>query len=132
MRQIKVGDKVKLVCSNNILSQLKTYTVTSIGSTLLQVDGLSNVFRIDDFELVDQPIINNKKESALNTQVGGSHYKDTTIQPIEFIHANNLNFCQGNIIKYVTRYKNKKGKEDLEKAKHYIDLLMELEYGDKK
>lgn len=67
-------------------------------------------------------------ENALSQQVGGGHYKDMAIQPIEFTHKNNLNFCQGNIIKYVTRYKNKNGIEDLRKAKHYIELLIELEY----
>lgn len=65
---------------------------------------------------------------ALNQQVGGSHYKDMQIQPIEFILANNLGFCVGNCIKYLCRYKHKNGKEDLLKAKHYIDLLIESEY----
>jgi hypothetical protein len=68
--------------------------------------------------------------SALDTQVGGSHYKDFKIQPIEFTHQNNLNFCQGNVIKYITRYKFKNGIEDLKKIKHYVDLLIELEYGE--
>jgi hypothetical protein len=67
--------------------------------------------------------------NPLDVQVGGDHYKNMPIQPIEFTHKNNLNFCQGNIIKYVTRYKNKNGKADLEKARHYVDLLIELEYG---
>lgn len=65
--------------------------------------------------------------SALDTQVGGGHYKDKAIQPIEYIHANNLGFCEGNVIKYVTRWKDKNGLDDLLKAKHYIELLMELE-----
>jgi hypothetical protein len=69
----------------------------------------------------------NDFHSALNTQVGGSHYKDQAIQPIEFIHANKLGFCEGNVIKYVTRWRNKNGIADLEKAKHYIELLIELE-----
>lgn len=69
-----------------------------------------------------------KKGNSLDVQVGGTHYKDYVIQPIEYTHKNNLNFCQGNIIKYVTRYKDKNGKVDLEKAKHYIDLLIDLEY----
>lgn len=67
---------------------------------------------------------------ALNQQVGGSHYKDMQIQPVEFILANNLGFCVGNCIKYLCRYKNKNGKEDLLKAKHYIELLIEAEYAD--
>jgi len=68
--------------------------------------------------------------SALDSQQGGDHYKDKAIQPVMYIHANNLNFCAGNVIKYVTRYKEKNGKQDLEKAKHYIELLIEMEYGD--
>lgn len=67
-------------------------------------------------------------EDALKIQIGGNHYKNLKIQPIEFIMANNLNFCQGNAIKYITRYKSKNGLEDLQKAKHYIDLLIKLEY----
>ena len=62
----------------------------------------------------------------LNKQIGGTYYKDFKIQPIEFIHKNNLGFIQGCIIKYICRYKLKNGIEDLEKAKHYIDLLKEL------
>lgn len=65
--------------------------------------------------------------SALNTQVGGGHYKDKAIQPIIYIHANNLGFCEGNVVKYITRWREKNGIADLEKAKHYIELLIELE-----
>lgn len=65
--------------------------------------------------------------SALDTQEGGSHYKDKTIQPVEYIHANGLGFCEGNVVKYVTRWRDKNGLADLKKAKHYIDLLIELE-----
>lgn len=69
-------------------------------------------------------------EKPLNTQIGGNHYKNLKIQPIEYIMANNLNYCQGNAIKYLTRYKDKNGLEDLKKAKHYIDILIQLEYPD--
>ena len=65
---------------------------------------------------------------ALDIQVGGNHYKNMIIQPIEFIHKNNLNYCQANVIKYICRYKGKNGIEDLNKAKHYIDLLIDFEY----
>lgn len=68
-----------------------------------------------------------KDRGPLNKQVGGSHYKDYTIQPIEYAMANNLNACQANVVKYVTRYKDKGGVEDLFKAKHYIDMLIEGE-----
>jgi hypothetical protein len=65
--------------------------------------------------------------NALQTQVGGDHYKSMKIQPVEFIHANNIPYMEGNIIKYIARWRTKNGLADLEKAKHYIDLLIELE-----
>lgn len=65
--------------------------------------------------------------SALEKQVSGSHYKDFPIQPVEFIHRNNIPYIEGNVIKYVARWRDKGGLADLEKAKHYIDLLIELE-----
>jgi hypothetical protein len=67
--------------------------------------------------------------SALDKQIGGSHYKDYEIQPVEFIHKNKIGFLPGNVIKYVCRHHAKNGKEDLLKAMHYLQLLMELEYG---
>ena len=70
------------------------------------------------------------KSSALDKQVSGSHYKDKGIQPIVYIHANNLGFCEGNVIKYVTRHKDKNGAADIKKAIHYLELLLELEYKD--
>ena len=67
--------------------------------------------------------------SALDIQQGGSHYKDCAIQPIEFIHANGLDFFQGNMVKYATRHKAKNGAEDLKKVIHYAQLALELQYG---
>ena len=64
---------------------------------------------------------------ALDVQVGGDHYKKHKIQPIEYIHANNLPFIEGNIVKYITRWREKNGVKDLEKVKHYVDLLIQLE-----
>jgi hypothetical protein len=66
--------------------------------------------------------------SKLGLQVGGDHYKILKIQPIEYIMENKLNYCEGNVIKYVSRHRNKGGLADLQKAKHYIDLLIEDEY----
>ena len=66
-------------------------------------------------------------EPPLATQVGGDHYVHMAIQPVEFIHANNIPFIEGNVIKYVTRWRQKNGLKDLEKAKHYLELLIELE-----
>jgi len=74
--------------------------------------------------------------SAFDDQVGGNHYKLMMIQPTEYILANNLGFCEGNVVKYVSRWrlKVKDGEarpnvEDLRKAKHYIDMLIEREVG---
>jgi hypothetical protein len=65
--------------------------------------------------------------TALEKQVSGSHYKSLKIQPIEFIHANGIPFAEGSVIKYVTRWRDKGGIADLEKAKHFLELLIELE-----
>ncbi len=64
---------------------------------------------------------------ALDSQIGGTHYKDFAIQPIEFIHKNKISFAAGNFIKYVCRYAAKDGVKDLEKARHYIDMLIQME-----
>lgn len=69
--------------------------------------------------------------NATDKQIGGTHYK-TTIQPVQYIYANNLNFFEGNVIKYITRHRSKGGKADLEKAIHYIEMLMEFEYSEEK
>jgi hypothetical protein len=58
-------------------------------------------------------------------QVGGNHYLKYTIPPVEFIIKNNIGFVEGNIIKYVLRFKEKGGVQDLLKAKHYIELLID-------
>ena len=65
--------------------------------------------------------------SALDTQVGGDHYKNLKIQPMEYSMANKLDACQHTAIKYITRFRDKGGIADLEKAKHCIDMLIEFE-----
>jgi hypothetical protein len=72
---------------------------------------------------------NQAGREARQTQVGGDHYSKMNIQPIDFITQNNLSFIQGNIIKYVCRYKDKNGLQDLKKAQHYMNMLLEIEYG---
>ena len=63
-------------------------------------------------------------------QIGGSHYKDMKIQPAQFINENNLLFAEGNAIKYICRHPYKGKKEDLKKAIHYIEMIMERDYED--
>ena len=77
---------------------------------------------------VEQPTIG-MVPNALDVQVGGSHYKDCAIQPIEYIHANKLGFAEGNVVKYITRHRQKHGADDVKKVIHYCQLLLELEYG---
>jgi hypothetical protein len=64
---------------------------------------------------------------ALKQQVGGDHYSKLSIQPAVYSERNNLSYLQGNAIKYITRYKDKGGLEDLNKAIHTVKLLIELE-----
>ena len=78
--------------------------------------------------------MDDKLVSALDVQIGGDHYKGKAIQPIEYIHANRLNYSEGAIVKYITRWREKNGYEDLMKIKHYVDLLIEMDmrYEDRK
>lgn len=64
--------------------------------------------------------------SAFNTQIAGNHYSSMAIQPAEYITRNKLGFLEGNAIKYISRYKHKNGRQDLQKAIHCIELLIEL------
>lgn len=64
---------------------------------------------------------------ALDTQVGGGHYKDMAIQPMEYSMKNGLDACQHTAIKYISRFRDKGGIEDLRKAKHVIDMLIQFE-----
>lgn len=66
---------------------------------------------------------------ATDKQEGGNHYKKWAIQPIDFIIENNIPFVEGNVIKYVIRHRDKNGVQDLRKAIHYLEILIEKEYG---
>jgi hypothetical protein len=68
------------------------------------------------------------KRLASDRQVGGNHYKDMPIEPAEFCQRNQLNWCEANVVKYVCRHRDKKGAEDIRKAIHYLELLLEWEY----
>ena len=72
-------------------------------------------------------MIAEERQSALDTQIGGGHYKSMAIQPMEFSMANGLDACQHTIIKYVARFRDKGGIEDLKKAIHTIEMLIEFE-----
>lgn len=69
--------------------------------------------------------------SSLQNQISGNHYKRCKIQPVEFIHANAIPHLEACVIRYVVRHRHKNKADDLRKAKHYIEILLELEYGEK-
>lgn len=69
-------------------------------------------------------------DNPLDVQIGGDHYKDMAIQPIEFLTRNKIEFIPGCVIKRMCRYRSKNGLEDLLKARHEINVLISLEYGD--
>ena len=69
-------------------------------------------------------------EKASDRQEGGKHYKDMPIQPAEFCQRNELNWCESNAVKYVCRHRSKNGAEDIKKAIHYLNLLLEWEYSE--
>lgn len=68
-------------------------------------------------------------DSALTRQEGGDHYKNKSIQPVQYCMANGIGFMEGSVIKYVTRWRDKGGVQDLKKAKHFLELLIEYEEG---
>ena len=69
-------------------------------------------------------------KDALSAQVGGDHYKDMKIQPVEFITANDLGFLEGNVVKYICRHHAKNGAQDIKKAIHYCQLILSTKYGE--
>ena len=66
--------------------------------------------------------------SVYNKQIGGSHYKKMKIQPSKFVIENELLFPEGSVIKYICRHRFKNGKEDLLKAMHFIEMIIERDY----
>jgi len=72
--------------------------------------------------------VRDKEEDPAKKQVGGDHYKKMKIQPMDYIEANDLNWAEGNVIKYVTRHSYKNGKEDLEKAIHMLEMIIKSRY----
>lgn len=81
---------------------------------------------LEEFFVVKSPEEEEKK-SALDVQEGGGHYKSKGIQPVEYAYRNNLGFIESNVVKYVSRWKEKNGIQDLKKARHYLDILIEFE-----
>jgi hypothetical protein len=66
--------------------------------------------------------------SALEVQIAGAHYKAMKIQPVEYIVENNIPYCEANVIKYVSRHREKNGAQDIRKAIHYLQLILQMQY----
>lgn len=78
-------------------------------------------------EEIQKNLFGETLENPLHVQVAGNHYKHFVIQPIEYITANQLPYIEGNVVKYISRWRDKGGISDLLKIKHYVDLLIQAE-----
>ena len=147
--KFKVGDKVQVIEDNNttvwfnvetqyILGEIvKVISYSSEPAYLVKVKGYTGIydngtftFRNKHLKLVDKRKEDTQVYNPLIAQEGGGHYKDRGIQPLEYTMQNNLSFCEGNVVKYISRYKSKNGIEDLAKVIHYALLASYEEYGE--
>lgn len=143
--KFKVGDKVKVVNSDYISAYTHEVKVGYTGIINLVDNDYETSYRVkfDEIdvqnewwltdkciELVGDDNTANKKYNPLVVQQSGSHYKNGNIQPIEYSERNNLSMCQGNIVKYITRHKEKNGVDDLAKVVHYALLEALFVYGE--
>lgn len=134
-REVKVGDIVKMtqLCITDVdLTVGKNYTVTNVsakgGVYILDDIGSENYLFADQYTLVTggtEPAPAPEPTAPSQTQVGGSHYTSMAIQPMEYIMANGIPFAEGNVIKYVSRWRKKNGLQDLEKAAHALAIVIE-------
>lgn len=127
---ISPGDREKNVVSTPDISTFRSNELTSIITDDDRLRGKigppyeGSFAEADDArQAAKQPPMASSPPQPLGRQVGGNHYQKLRIQPIEYIEANGLGFSQGNVIKLVTRYRDKGGVEDLDKAIHYIEFL---------
>ena len=146
MSKFKSGDKVKIVSLSNSSIGDAEYTIGDFATIVCLNDcflnndlwiklenGSEYGISSEDVELIfetDEEEVEVNKFNPLASQSGGSHYKIHGVQPVEYTMSNNLSFCQGNIIKYITRYADKNGLEDLEKVIHYTLLEAYFKYGE--
>lgn len=106
------------------------YVVESLATSdasWITLEGVSGQYHCGCFKLSDRATTAVKDIRALSVQHGGTHYKKLAIQPVEYIMANGIPYMEGNAIKYLTRWRDKGGVQDLNKAKHYIEMLIENE-----
>lgn len=141
--KFRVGDEVEIVKLDKttkhfggewgILSPVGTKTfVTYVNVTGEEVEIDEDIYsyHADDLTLVKNEVLETQVYNPLVAQEGGGHYKNRGIQPLEYTMKNNLSFCEGNVVKYISRYKSKNGIEDLAKVIHYALLASYEVYGE--
>ena len=141
--KFKVGDEVEIVKldktmqrfggAGGVLSPIgtKTYiTYVDVTGKEIEIDKDIYTYHADDLTLVENEVLETQAYNPLIAQEGGGHYKNRGIQPLEYTMKNNLSFCEGNVVKYISRYKSKNGIEDLAKVIHYALLSAYEEYGE--
>lgn len=132
--ELKPGDIVRCINTDRIrngqLTIWKTYTVVRTFTdvvTIITDDGEDRGYMRWRFDkIADAPVQEEAEttQAPKDIQVGGGHYKDLPIQPIEYCIRNGIPFAEGNVIKYVTRWRKKNGIEDLKKARHMLDIII--------
>ena len=142
--KFKVGDEVEIVSlqgtdsigyrgdCNVWIGETGVVTEVRVGEMPYVVETNDNawLWSENNLKLVNEETIESKLYNPLIAQEGGGHYKDRGIQPLEYTMKNNLSFCEGNVVKYISRYKSKNGIEDLAKVIHYALLSAYEEYGE--
>ena len=140
--KFKVGDEVEIVKLDKTiehfggvgaLSPVGTkarVTYVDVTGEEVEIDADVYSYHADDLTLVKNEVLETQTYNPLIAQEGGGHYKDRGIQPLEYTMKNNLSFCEGNVVKYISRYKSKNGIEDLAKVIHYALLASYEEYGE--
>ena len=135
--KFKVGDTVKVTSIDYICQYDKNIKVGDVGVITKICSDKKIPYCVFDWyfpegnlELVADENTSNKKYNPLVVQQSGNHYKNGEIQPIEYSERNNLSTCQGNIVKYITRHKEKNGVDDLAKIVHYALLEALFVYGE--
>ena len=140
--KFKVGDEVEIVKLDKTIQQLggegllspvgtKTFvTYVNVTGEEVEIDEDVYSYHVDDLDLVKSMEVKVQTYNPLIAQEGGGHYKNRGIQPLEYTMKNNLSFCEGNVVKYISRYKSKNGIEDLAKVIHYTLLASYEEYGE--
>ena len=140
--KFRVGDEVEIVKLDKTIQYFggasvlmpvgaQTFvTYVNVTGEVVEIDKDIYSYHADDLTLVKNEVLETQVYNPLVAQEGGGHYKDRGIQPLEYTMQNNLSFCEGNVVKYISRYKSKNGIEDLAKVIHYALLAAYEEYGE--